>query len=78
MTNVEALKELYVALGGEAADVAGITENAQMIHEIAKIVHGGGGGGGGGLPDVTAADNGKALTVVDGEWGVAYPNAAAQ
>lgn len=75
MTNVEALKELYVALGGDAADVAGITENAQMILAIAKIAHGGGGGD---LPEVTAADNGKALTVVNGEWAVAFPNAAAQ
>lgn len=77
MTNVEALKELYVALGGDAADVVGIDENAKMIHAIAVQVKKGGGGGGS-LPEVTSDDNGKALTVVDGEWGVAYPNAAAQ
>lgn len=28
-------------------------------------------GSGGGLPDVTAADNGKFLRVVDGEWAAA-------
>ena len=77
MTNVEALKELYVALGGSAADVVGIDENAKMIHAIAEQVKKGGGGGAD-LPEVTAADNGKALTVVSGEWAVAYPNAAAQ
>lgn len=31
----------------------------------------GGGGSGGGLPPVTSADNGKALTVVNGEWAAA-------
>lgn len=38
MTNVEALKELYVALGGEAEDVVNVTTNAEMISEIAKVV----------------------------------------
>jgi hypothetical protein len=37
MTNVEALKELYVALGGEADDVANVTTIAEMISEIAKV-----------------------------------------
>ena len=75
MTNVEALKELYVALGGDAADVVGIDENAKMIHAIADLIATKGIST---FPAVTSDDNGKALTVVDGEWGVAYPNAAAQ
>lgn len=38
MTNVEALKELYVALGGEAEAVVNVTTIAEMISEIAKVV----------------------------------------
>lgn len=36
--NVEALKALYVALGGDAADVADINTNDAMIYAIAEIV----------------------------------------
>lgn len=65
MSNVEALKNLYVALGGSAADVAPMTTNAEVINAIAQIaaplVEKT-------LPDVTAEDNGKVLTVVSGEW----------
>lgn len=35
MTNVEALKKLYIALGGEAADVADMTTSAEVICAIA-------------------------------------------
>lgn len=31
-------------------------------------------GGGSGLPDVTGADNGKVLKVVNGAWALVYPN----
>ena len=31
-------------------------------------------GGGSGLPDVTGADNGKVLKVVNGVWALVYPN----
>ena len=58
--NVEALKALYAALGGSADDVADITTNDGMINAIAAIVKP--------LPDVSATDNGKVLTVVSGEW----------
>lgn len=65
MSNVEALKNLYVALGGTAADVATMTTNAEVINAIAQIAAPLAEKT---LPDVTAEDNGKVLTVVSGEW----------
>lgn len=38
MTNLEALKKLYVANGGDAADVANATTTAEVIAEIAGFV----------------------------------------
>lgn len=64
MGNVEALKALYVALGGDAADVENLTLNSEVIAAIAALV----GAAGGVLPEVTDADDGKVLTVVDGKW----------
>lgn len=65
MTNVEALKELYVALGGEAETVVNVTTNAEMINAITALVTSGKTAE---LPAVKAADNGKLLTVVSGKW----------
>lgn len=65
MTNVDALKALYAALGGSADDVANIVTTAEMIAAIATHVSGGGAAE---LPAVTTADNGKVLTVVSGKW----------
>ena len=65
MGNVEALKALYVALGGAAEDVENLTLNSEVIAAIAGIA---GGIAGGILPEVTDADDGKVLTVVDGKW----------
>lgn len=63
MTNVEALKALYKALGGDETDVAEITTTADMIAAIATVaastIE---------LPAVTGADNGDVLTVVSGKW----------
>lgn len=61
---VDALKALYVALGGDADDVADVTLTADMIDEITKIVPSKV------LPSVTSSDNGKVLKVADGEWGL--------
>lgn len=62
-TNVEALKLLYVALGGKATDVADVNTIADMIVKIASAV-----GSTIELPAVSGADNGNVLTVVDGKW----------
>lgn len=70
-TNVLALKNLYVAFGGDLATVAGINTNAGMINALAALISGGGAST---LPTVTAEDNGKILTVVDGSWEVAARN----
>lgn len=64
---VNALKALYAALGGTAADVAGITTIPDMITAIAGVVTGAE------LPAVTADDNGKVLTVVNGAWSAKTP-----
>ena len=45
MTNLEALKELYVSLGGAEADVANVTTIADMIVALQDVASGGGGGG---------------------------------
>lgn len=66
MTTVTALKNLYVALGGTASDVAAVVNNAEMVNKIATLL----GTTGGVLPAVTAADNGKVLKVADGGWAV--------
>ena len=66
-TTVDALKALYVALGGTASDVANITLIPDMINAIATHVAAGGAAE---LPTVTASDNGKVLKVVNGAWAV--------
>lgn len=65
MNNVDALKALYIALGGSADDVANLATIPEMINAIAAVVSSGGGSV---LPAVTTSDNGKVLTVVSGEW----------
>lgn len=64
-TTIIALQNLYVALGGTAADVADITIIPDMINAIAELVASGATNE---LPKVTSADNNKVLTVVSGKW----------
>lgn len=66
-TTVDALKALYTALGGTAADVANITLIPDMINAIAAHIQTGGAAE---LPAVTTADNGKVLKVANGAWAV--------
>ena len=63
---VTALKALYVALGGDADDVAELTLIPDIINAIVTVVS----GTGGLLPAVDAEDNGKVAKVADGVWGV--------
>ena len=65
MGNVEALKALYVAMGGAAEDVKNLTLNSEVIAALANVVSTVVAGI---LPEVTDADDGKVLTVVDGKW----------
>lgn len=70
-TTVDALKALYVALGGTASDVADVILIPDMINAIATVAatvktaattaE---------LPAVTAADNGSVLKVAEGKWSV--------
>ena len=66
---ITALQNLYVALGGTAADVAEITIIPDMINAIATqaaaVVTAANAKE---LPTVTASDNDKVLTVVSGKW----------
>ena len=45
------------------------TDKAEMVADVIAAIPGGGGGSG--LPEVTAADNGKFLRVVEGAWAAA-------
>ena len=65
MGNVEALKALYVALGGDPADVENLTLNSEVIEALATVAAVVAAGT---LPEVTDADDGKVLTVQNGKW----------
>ena len=71
MDNVNALKAVYVALGGDAADVAGIASNPDMIKALAALINNNGIST---LPDPSEANDGDVLTVADGEWTAATPS----
>ena len=62
---IDALKALYVALGGDSATVANIVIIPDMINAIATLVSSGATAE---LPKVSSTDNGKVLTVVSGKW----------
>lgn len=68
LKNVDALKTLYVALGGDADDVADITKIPDMIEAIATVAENVVAAG---LPEVDSEDNGKIMKVVEGEWALA-------
>lgn len=63
MTTIDALKNLYVELGGNLENVENINVIPKMIDALSEIA-----GSTIELPGVTAEDNGDVLTVVEGEW----------
>ena len=70
-TTVNALKKLYVAVGGDADDVADISRIPDMIDALSVVlpiaiesV----------LPAVTATNNGSVLKVADGKWAIGTDN----
>ena len=66
MNTVEALKALYVALGGSEDTVADLVIIPDVIAAIATLVSAGLPGS---LPEVDDTDEGKVLTVsASGEW----------
>ena len=68
---IDALRNLYVALGCEATAVANLVIIPDLINAIATLISSGATNE---LPAVTAADNGKVLKVVDGEYALAADN----
>ena len=64
MTNVEALKEVYVALGGNANSF-NATTNAEAIHLVSTVIAAAIAPE---LPKVTSSNNGQVLMVDSGKW----------
>lgn len=71
-STITALQNLYVALGGDLSAVAEINIIPDMINAIATqaatVVTAANAKE---LPSVSASDNDKVLTVVDGKWAAA-------
>ena len=67
-TTVDALKNIYISLGGEASAVADLTVIPDVINAIETLIQSGATAE---LPKVSAADNGDVLSVVNGAWGKA-------
>lgn len=64
---LDALRNLYVAMGGDADDVADLVIIPDLINAIATLISSGATAE---LPVVDADDNGKVLKVADGKWAV--------
>lgn len=62
---IDALRKLYVALGGDADDVADLVIIPDLINAIAALIASGATAE---LPKVTSTDNGKILLVSAGKW----------
>ena len=68
---LDALRGLYVALGGDADDVANLVIIPDLINAIAtQAATALATAGASELPEVDAEDNGKVLKVANGKWAV--------
>ena len=68
---LDALRGLYVALGGDADDVADLVIIPDLINAISiQAASALATAGASELPEVDAEDNGKVLKVADGKWSV--------
>lgn len=67
MLNIEALKQVYVALGGSSSTVENMTVSADVIAAIAAQITSAGIATKE-LPTVTSSNNGQVLTVAEGKW----------
>ena len=68
---LDALRKLYVALGGDADDVTDLVIIPDLINAIAtQAASALATASAAELPEVSATDNGKVLKVVDGAWAV--------
>ena len=65
MNNVDALKLIYVALGGSADTVKNMTLIADVLNAIATVIPDAVASE---LPKVTSSNNGQVLTVDGGKW----------
>lgn len=63
MTILNGLKKLYVKLGGTIDSKHSYDDIGRLMEDVADVVN-----NSPGIPEVTAEDNGKVLSVVDGEW----------
>ena len=70
-TTIEALQNLYVALGGTLSDVSDIVTIPDMVNALATLISSGATAE---LPAVKTADNVKVLTVVSGKWQASLPS----
>ncbi len=60
----QALRDLYLAHGGDPSALEDNKSLSDFIDDISTVI-----GGGSSLPEVTTDDNGKALIVSNGAWG---------
>lgn len=68
---LDALRKLYIALGGDSDDVAGLVIIPDLINAIAtQAASALATASASELPEVDSEDNGKVLKVVSGKWAV--------
>lgn len=68
---LDALRKLYIALGGDSDDVAGLVIIPDLINAIAtQAASALATASASELPEVDSEDNGKVLKVANGKWSV--------